>query len=819
MPNQLVFFGHASMKTHLWLFVYVALGTVSLSSAQAQNWSEQGPSSVINGQQTNITPNNEVNGAIRAVAINPTNANQIFVATINGGIWRTSNGTAVSPAWTALTDFSGSLTMSDVRFDPTDTTNNTLVASYGNFSSYATVGGRASGILRSTDSGATWNYINGSSGTLMTSRRMHAILPLGNTIIASSDSNGGIFRSTNTGTSWTALSGTGGTGLPTGGTFDLQSNSSGTLIYTVVSNTTGVGGIYQSTNQGATWTQVNNAAIQAIVNGGALTNAKISIGPNDSITGEPTVFVSLVRSSTGQLSGLFRTTTPNSNPTNWQSLDIAQGATNLIPNGQGFWHHAIQADPNNNNLVYVGGDVRFSRVNAALASGSQASLFTGSDTSNNSTPHVDFRSIKFDANGQMVASSDGGIFRRNNVTSGQGQWTSLNSNLRVMEATNAAYDPISNTITAGFQDNGTSTLAANQTIATPLTSKVWTRIQGGDGGYVAIDPRVTGSSTLNTTSSRYTSSQNLGGLTRRTYDANNNQTSSTGINPTVTNGGGLALTTYDSSYSFIAPVATNNVEGGRVYIASTSRIFESLDRGATVVDLNNTLGITPANIEAGGRFNNVAQPNVLYVGGGTRMYGRSALSAAQTPMTQLASYTSTVNQTVTDFSMDPRDWHSVYVVTSSRNVWFGNVTDALASTWTNYTGNLAGFNLNRTDAVSFVPVAGDPNNGALVLGSGSGVYFTLLSDPSHSWFSLKNAIFPDALVFDLDYDFTDDVLLASTMGRGTLTLSNASQYFASITVPEPATVGLLGLSGVLTAYALWRRRLARMQAGEQRLRT
>src|SRR5438270_829594 len=82
---------------------------------------------------------------------------------------------------------------------------------------------------------------------------------------------------------------------------------------------------------------------------------------------------------------------------------------------------------------------------------------------------------------------------------------------------------------------------------------------------------------------------------------------------------------------------------------------------------------TAVNIEAGGRFNGVAQPNVLYVGGANRMFGRSALAAAQTPLTELTTYNSTVNQTVQDFSMDPRDWHRLYVATGSNNIWLGNV--------------------------------------------------------------------------------------------------------------------------------------------------
>lgn len=185
------------------------------------------------------------------------------------------------------------------------------------------------------------------------------------------------------------------------------------------------------------------------------------------------------------------------------------------------------------------------------------------------------------------------------------------------------------------------------------------------------------------------------------------------------------------------------------------------------------------------------------------MYGRSATSGAQTPLTQLTGYTSVVNQTVIDFSMDSQNWHRLFVVTNSRNVWFGNIADDLSQSWTNFTGNLGSFGLNRSDAIAFVPIAGDPNNGALIVGTGRGVFYSLLSDATHSWQSFSGNIFPNVLVFDLDYDYNDDVLLAATMGRGMYTLSAASLFFASI--PEPATVSLVGIS-MIGGFIIWRRR-------------
>lgn len=808
----------------------------AVSAAFSQNWVEQGPNSVRNGQQTNITPNNKVNGAISALAINPNNNAEIYVASINGGVWKTTNGASADPSWTPLTDFLPSLSMSDVRFDPTDPTGQTLVASVGRFSSFATVGGSSAGLYRTTDGGSSWTQISGTSGTLLTGRNFRAIQPMGNVILASSNSGGttgGIFRSADAGATWTRLSGNGASGLPDSSpTYDIVSTNNGSLMFTVVSNTgAGVGGVYRSVNQGATWTRVNNAALDTLFSASTMTNAKLSFGPNDPTSGEPTLFVGLSPSSSGRLGGLFRGTTTSSNPTNWQSLDIAQGGTNLIPNGQGFWHFTIGADPNNNNYVYVGGDVRFSRVNAALASGSQASIFTGADTTNSSTPHVDYRDIHFDSTGSAVVVSDGGIFRRSGapgqqggaggnatIGPGTGVWTTLNGNLRVMEGTNAAYDRVSKSLMAGFQDNGTAVMNPGQDINTPMASKIYDWRIGGDGGYIAIDPLVAGSSAVNTRSYRISSAQNLGSLTRFQFNSSNTQTEQATFNPVVTNTG-QTLSVYETNgWPFVAPTDTNKVEGGRLYLGSNRRFYESTNLQAasassiTVRDLTTglsggNLGVAVSASAAGGMDPILgSRPNVLFVGGGSRIWGRGAGAAALSDISELTGYNASVNQGVNDLIMNTRDWHQLIVATSSLRVWVGSVAENIGSSaWTDFSGSGASaiFNLanGSLDAIEFVPLLGNTTEGAIVAGTANGVFFTFTNDPLHRWNSLKGTVFPNALVFDLDYDVGDDVLLASTMGRGMWTLSGASIYFSSI--PEPSTLALVGAVG-LGGFA-WRR--------------
>src|SRR5437879_8419621 len=57
------------------------------------NWVPQGPGPIIDSSGSTVC------GAISAIAPDPTNANNLYVGTVNGGIWHTTNATALSPNW------------------------------------------------------------------------------------------------------------------------------------------------------------------------------------------------------------------------------------------------------------------------------------------------------------------------------------------------------------------------------------------------------------------------------------------------------------------------------------------------------------------------------------------------------------------------------------------------------------------------------------------------------------------------------------------------------------------------------------------------
>jgi hypothetical protein len=96
-------------------------------------WVEQGPSSTGNpspGFAARVTSELQQNvGAIQAVVVNPFNANDVWVATVDGGIWSTTNATDPSPNWTTSTDQLPFLGMGDIALSPLDSSNRPITAS------------------------------------------------------------------------------------------------------------------------------------------------------------------------------------------------------------------------------------------------------------------------------------------------------------------------------------------------------------------------------------------------------------------------------------------------------------------------------------------------------------------------------------------------------------------------------------------------------------------------------------------------------------------------------------------------------------------
>jgi hypothetical protein len=240
----------------------VVVTALSVGPALGQ-WIEQGPGPILFGQDEGI-PNDPVSGAINWIALDSTNANIAYLATVNGGVWKTMNATADPPVWTPLTDTQlPGLSIASLTISPVNS--NVLYAGTGSTSSFGSDGSAPFGVAKTTDGGATWTVL---ASATFAGKRISSIVATsllgGNVVLAANlFERFGLYRSTDGGASFTRISGAPGSGLPDGGVSSIVADpvDPNRFYVGVPSNYLNTGatgpGIYKSVDGGVTWTPVN----------------------------------------------------------------------------------------------------------------------------------------------------------------------------------------------------------------------------------------------------------------------------------------------------------------------------------------------------------------------------------------------------------------------------------------------------------------------------------------------------------------------------------------------------------------------------------
>jgi len=739
------------------------------------DWVGEGPAPIINtGSDGGLTsgnaivaPNNPATGAVESIAVNPNNSAQIYVGTVNGGVWRTNNASAAAPGamtWTPLTDQQASLAVGSIAFSPLDASGNTLYAGTGSFSNLTWAGPppTAIGVLRTTDGGATWDNFSVNSGN---EGRIKAILPTAidldpgagvkeMILVATIDGGRGIWRSDDNGETFAQLSGA--NGLPGGAVSSLIADPNNSQRFYAGLPGQGVyRGDYSALTGTITWTQVNGT----ITNAGSSANIQLAAHSDGANTVLYAGLADGVAGISATLTGVWRSTDAGAN---WTSLGAPNPFNAFSLSGSGF-SLVADANPANNQVVYVSGlatsnDV--ARYNPATTSWVG---IVGAGAQGGTQPHTDSRDLAFLGANVLLDACDGGLYFIQNPTDATNNaWGSFNGEtatgqgLADVEMHDVAWDSNSDIIIGGAQDNGISfQLASN--------GRVWTQPLGADGADVAVDNLTLAASNQ---SIRYFSFQNLGQFRRQVYDSAN---ATVGAAVNLIPAGGLS----NFSSQFITPVELNAIappagQSTRIVVGGggTSPVYEANNAGVaanaaavnwTAVPVAAGFGTVTA-MAYGGRSGGTDNPDVLYVGdSGGRVYVRSTAGGTLT-----ATATVFPGANVADIALDPNDWQHAFVASSS-GVW--ETTDA-GGTWTNRTGNLSN-NLIQT-----IEYAEQGAVDAILVGGLGGVSRMITNDPG-DWHEYGRFL-PNAVVYDLDFNLADNVLVAGTFGRGAWKVTNAS---------------------------------------------
>jgi autotransporter-associated beta strand protein len=757
------------------LFV-TALAPVAL----AQTFVPQGPSPSsgnINLVQSGDGPNGltgTVSGAIQAIALNPVDANTMYIGAANGGVWATHNGGAT---WTPVTDKQISLSVAGLALDPTDQSHQKLYAAIG-ITSNGSIGnqrsGQLPGLLYSPDGGTTWNALSGSTtqGVSLQDKSIVAVAARGSTVLAASaqpwntGATGGLYRSNDGGATFNDVT------PASGQVTSLVSDPTRTNYFYAAVSATNLGqrGIYASDISGNTWTKVLEL--------GANQAAKVATGPGGSVVAA--VYDTSV--GTGKLVAVYLS--QNYGAT-WKPL----GVPNATPGNQAGTNLTVAIDQNNPNIVYLAGDGNAATTLAAFRltlnpdGSTTTALLTDSGTANNSTVHADSRVFAFDAAGRLLMGGDGGLYARSNPADSSGIWTGLNtSTLQTREIYAIAYDSRSRRLVVAAQDTG---IASQNSPG----SAGYKAIGSGDGLNAVVNDR-----SFADYSAVYVSSQQFLGLTRMAVNSAGNVVSSI---PFVTGKGQQGVLNFlDSDFTepddsgtpnqrlpFSSKIVLNKNDPTRIalgtnYVYTTTDALLVSDDPAPLTNRvapGTTTGLV--NALSYGTRDNV---HALLVGADKGLFLATTAGGTLTDLVAYHAIGGPPVSVVFDYSSSAR-----FFAVDSVHLFY---TTNSGNSFADYTQKLADLKISRPAAVEFIsnngvnsllvgglvtdatapsPIASvnvDPNNGAL-----------------SGWMPFGTNL-PNALIGQLSYNPAADVLAVGTFGRGAWLLYDVTAYFPTATV-------------------------------------
>lgn len=644
------------------------------------------------------------------------------------------------------------------------------------------------GVLRSTDGGATWGSASGISGSVLDL----AVDPSDRTRFYATVAGQGVFLSTDSGQSFNNVA----TSDPTGLLAAMQGSVSNAelgvgsdgRVWAVVMRSGQAFYIGHSSNQGSSWTSMDlprfpQTPAAAITSASNTTPIVITLPGNHGLplnNGNVRVRITSVTGNTAANGDWSVAPVQATDPPNqftlvgssgngadagggqwqrWAQLNPREKPGG--PGGQGGVHLSLLVDPNDSNTLYMGGDRQdfpnaigageFSgnlvRADATVAPtngipspqwehlthSNAIAAIPGGGTASGSAPHADSRDMAWGADGNLVEVDDGGIFLRTSPADNTGDWFSLNGDLAVTEFHNIAYDPISGVIVGGAQDNGNPQQAAP-------SSGTWNLFTMADGGDVQVDSISAAGQSI-----RYTSTQNLGGFRRTTFDASNNEVGTVVINPTPPMG-------VTATPRFVTPFELNAVNGLRIVIAYAEAVFESSDQGDNIVSLG-----AAANAN-GLAYGHASNEELLWAAAAGGVFVRTTAGGALAPTSFPGG--------AQDVVADPDNAATAYVITGSRV----RITTDTGANWLDVTGDLTLLKPGTLQQITYIPSS---TVDRVVVAATHGVY-VMAENAQGFWNELGPATLPNAPVFDLDYDAGNDLLVAATMGRGAWSLSASS---------------------------------------------
>lgn len=648
-------------------------------TAAGPQWRSVGPWTVTNGQTYGSSRVN-VSGRISAIAVDPSAPAHVLAGAANGGVWESRDRGA---SWAPRTDYQATLTVGALAFDPSAPT--TVYCGTGEGDWWSFLG---NGVLRSSDGGTSWTVA--ATAPFVGQGFYSLVVDPGNGQRVFAGTTGGLYVSTDGGATWT------------------QRRSQPTWKISLGTREILAGcrdGLFRSTNSGTGWT--------AVALPGAPTSfdrLAVAVAPSDTSvayafgTGAP--YLPQPDGSTIPTGYLWRRASGT-----WTAVATPPG----LSTNQSWYDWYLAVAPDNDRQVYCGAI----EIHRGDLSGSTWTWRTLSNKgSSGDSIHPDQHSIAFepDRPDTIYAGCDGGLFRSpdRGIT-----WQTCNNGLVVSEFEYVAHDPGSaRWLVGGTQDNGTNRWTG------PAT---WEHVDDADGGDVVVN---------RTTPATVVHSRQWGALLRSTSRGSFGTWSV--VTPARPAGEALGL--------FYPPVEASATTGNTVAVGMRA-LYVSRDNGSTWTRLGfPTAGIASAMY--------LPDPDTIVVGLTDGRVLRSRFTTAWSTLAALTTPRSGAN--VSDVYAEAGASGRIIATYSRTGGGRVYVSDDGGNTWTDRSSGLPALPVNAV-------AVDDRDRSRLWVAADLGVYQSTNAGVSWTTFS---ASLPNAFVGDLVFHPHARVLRAGTRNRG-----------------------------------------------------
>jgi len=467
------------MPERLWFILAQNSMPTAAPGQTGNNWVERGP--------------DNVGGRTRALMWDPNDpaGKKVWAGGVTGGLWYNNDITSASSKWQAVNDFWKNIAVSAIAFDLVHP-DTVYVGTGEGWGAGASLG---AGVWRSFDGGATWSQL---SSTITGTSEMFYV----NDIIVRNESgkgvvyaavsrmyyNGrfhgdqGLFRSTDQGGTWTQVipSISGRPHAPA----DIEIATDNKLWVGTRNNSSNAGGgKIMSSSNGTTWTtEYTNSSARRVELACAEGNANVVYG----LMEESGKLGEIVRTSNGGTTWLSsKTSALLSEPS-----DADLGIPNTdFTRGQAWFDLIAAVAPGSTDTLIIGGVDLFQSTDGGKTwtQISRWSRNANLNTLSVSDVHADQHAIVFKqgSTAEVIFGNDGGVYWSNAIHTAGTSTSAIKHRVNGYNVTQyyaCAINPLSgkNQFLAGAQDNGTQRYKAAGVNSTQ-------RVIGGDGAYCFVD--------------------------------------------------------------------------------------------------------------------------------------------------------------------------------------------------------------------------------------------------------------------------------------------------------------------------------------------